>query len=293
MADGFVPVGGGLYTTDGLVEDPAGSGLYAFEPDIPPLAGDNPHAHLVYEAADLAVGTQTITVRRTYGGLTSDVRDAENKFAAGGATVDDWEIPLGVNVSYSAEMFDDAGTSLGFTVPALVRWDSDPSMGWFSDPLVPGSAVQVELVADFAESMARTRQLQIHQTGDRVVALLGAMGKLQNLVLHCQVKNLEDADRLNEILLTSSVLVRVPPPTRVPRLLYVVIGTVPEIDMDVQYGGEWVQWDLIGNEVDPTTLNIVLPVVSWQTYIDAFPTWADFNAAYSTWFDAIKNPPGA
>lgn len=289
----FVPVGDGLYSTNDLMETPPGSGLYAFEPAFPSITGVNPHAHLVYNATDLAVGTETITVTRSYGNRTATVQEGERRFAAGGTVLDDWMIPLGVNVTYTAEQFDAAGTSLGTTTPIQVRWDDDPSLGWISDPLSPGDAVQVELVADFADTMSRTRQMQLHQVGDRVVSLLGAAGKLQNLTVHCQTKNLADGERLTEILAATSVLIRVPPPTRVPRLLYCVIPTVNEIDMDVQWGGEWIRWDLTGQEVDPTTLDIVLPIVSWQTYIDAFPTWADMEAAYPTWFDAMKNPPGA
>lgn len=293
MTDGFVPVGDGTYTTDGLVEDPAGSGLYAFTPTFPTLVGNNPHAHLVYEAADLPTGTETITVTRSYGNRSATVRDAENAFAAGGAVFDDWEIPTGVNVTYTAECFDAAGESLGSAASVEARWDADPSMAWISDPLSPGDAVQVELVADFANMMTRTRQMQLHQVGDRVVSLLGPAGKLQGLNVHIQLKNLADADRLTEILAVTSVLIRTTPPTRLPRLLYCVIPQVNEVDMDVQWGGNWVRWELVGQEVDPTTLDIVLPIVSWQTYIDAFPTWADMEAAYPTWFDAMKNPPGA
>lgn len=293
MTDGFVPVGDGLYTTDGLVEDPAGSGLYAFEPTFPSISGVNPHAHLVYEAADLHVGTETITVTRSYGNRSATVRGAENAFAAGGAVFDDWEIPLGVNVTYTAECFDADGAPLGFANPVEVRWDDDPSLGWISDPLSPGDAVRVELVADFANMMTRTRQMQLHQVGNRVVSLLGAAGKLQGLNVHIQLKNLADSDRLNEILAVTSVLIRTMPPIRLPRLLYCVIPQVNEVDIDAQFGRDLIRWELVGNEVDPTTLDIVLPIVSWQTYMDAFPTWADMEAAYPTWFDAMKNPPGA
>jgi hypothetical protein len=66
---------------------------------------------------------------------------------------------------------------------------------------------------------------------------------------------------------------------------------VDAIQQDVQWGGGWVLFDLKGDEIDATTLDILVPVVTWQDYIDAFPTWADMEAAYSTWFDAMKNPP--
>jgi len=291
------PASSGLFSTAELVESPGGSGLFAFDVGLsqPQLTvfTEPPHVHIVLTADVVQAGTERVTVWRAYGKFVSPVHGLSDRYAAGGFVGDDWEVPLGVPVSYYAERFDAAGVSLGVTESTTVQVDSDPSMGWFSDPLVPSSVVQVELVADFAESLTHTRQLQTYQVGDRVAALLGARGKLEQVSLHCQVKNLADADRLNDILAVSSILVRVPPPTRVPRLLYVVIGEVNEIDRDVQWGGEWVQWEIAGAEVDPTTLDIIVPVVNWQTYKDAFPTWADMKAAYSTWFDAKLNPPGA
>jgi hypothetical protein len=255
------------------------------------LHTDPPSAHLVWEAADLPAGTHTIKVTRTADGVSYVVRGASALFADGGAVLDDYEIPLGVQVSYVAEAFDSDGAPLGAQDALTGQVDTDPSMGWVSDPTNPNAVVQVELKDDFAQDLITVRQVQTYQVGDRVVALLGALGKLTSIPLRMQTKTIPDYHTLVGILRQTAVLIRTAPPTLQPRLLYVVVPTVKATQQDVQWGGGWVLYDIQGDEIDATTLDILIPVVTWQDYIDAFPTWADMEAAYSTWFDAMKNPP--
>jgi hypothetical protein len=169
--------------------------------------------------------------------------------------------------------------------------DIDPSTAWLSDPTNPGVAVQVELKDDFAQTLTTVRQVQTYQVGDRVVALLGALGKLSNLTLRMQTKTVDDYKTMLGVLQQTAVLIRTAPPTLQPRLLYVVVPTVNMIQQDVQWGGGWVIADITGDEIDATTLDILIPVVTYQTYMDVFATYADAEAAYATYFDAIKNPP--
>jgi len=244
----------------------------------------------VWESADLPAGTHSIRVTRT-ADRAFVVRGGSALFADGGAVLDDYEIPVGVAVSYVAEAFDSDGVSLG-TVDALSgSVASDPSKGWVSDPTDPSSVIQVELKGDFGSQLTRVRQVQTYQVGDRLVSLLGARGKLTQVPLRMQTKTLADADALDAILGQSVVLIRVPPPVRVPRNLYVVVATTNELDQNVQYGQSWVIWDITGDEIDATTLDILVPVVTYQDYMDAFPLYSDAMAAYATYFDAIKNPP--
>lgn len=251
-----------------------------------------PSAHMVWEAADLPVGTHTITVTRAADGVSYVVRGASALFADGGAVLDDYEVPVGVLVTYTAEAFDSSGVSLGPTTDTLTGTIvADPSMGWVSDPTNPNSVVQVELKDDFAQTLTTVRQVQTYQVGDRVVALLGALGKLSNLTLRMQTKTVDDYKTLVGILQQTAVLIRTAPPTLQPRLLYVVVPTVNMAQQDVQWGGGWVIADITGDEVDATTLDILIPVVTYQTYMDVFATYADAEAAYATYFDAIKNPP--
>jgi hypothetical protein len=237
-----------------------------------------------------------VTIHR-YADETATVMGAVKVLGGGSYTVVDYLAPTGVVVTYLAEWFDpDTGASLGLSEGASVILPGDPALGWFSDPLQPGNAVEVQLKGDFGESLNTGRSLQLYGVGDRVVALMGQLSKLQNVNLHCQTQSAADTIMLRKILSAGVVCIRTSPmsdtPT-IPSVMTVAIGSAPRVDMDVQYGGEWSRWPITGDEISPLELDIAVPVVTWQNYIDAFPTWADFNAAYLTWFDAIQNPPGA
>jgi hypothetical protein len=141
----------------------------------------------------------------------------------------------------------------------------------------------------FSTGLSRKRAVQTYQVGDRVVALLGPIGKLAGVPLRLVSLTAASTASLDVLLRQTAVLIRTAPPMRLPRLLYVVVPTVTENPLG--WDGESSLWDLSGDEIDATTLDILIPVVTWQDYIDAFATWADMEAAYSTWFDAMKNPP--
>lgn len=254
------------------------------------LHSSPPSAHLVWEAADLPAGTHTITVTRTADGLSYVVRGASALFADGGAVLDDYEIPVGVVVSYVAEAFDSDGISLG-AVAALTGTIAapDPKIVWISDPTNPNLTVSATAEMGFSAGLSRKRAVQTYQVGDRVVALLGPIGKLAGVPLRLVSLTAASTASLDVLLRQTAVLIRTAPPMRLPRLLYVVVPTMTENPLG--WDGESSLWDLSGDEIDATTLDILIPVVTWQDYIDAFPTWADMEAAYSTWFDAMKNPP--
>jgi hypothetical protein len=235
----------------------------------------------------------TVTVYRLHDRVEAVVRDAENAFASGGFSIVDYEIPGGIDVTYRAELFNTLGQSAGFTDGATAYTEWDPSKVWITDPLAPARAAYVEARDNFGSILSRNRSTAEYRVGERVIALLGARGKLNRVPLTVQTKTLAEADALAEVLDSTNVLVRSMPPIRMPRALYVSIPVVDEEEQDVQYGGGWIVWPLVGNEISSPDLGIVVPTVTWQTYIDTFATWADFNAAYLTWNDAIRNPPEA
>jgi hypothetical protein len=193
-------------------------------------------------------------------------------------------------VSYVAEAFDASGVSLGTVTPLTGTITApDPRVVWISDPTNPNLTVSATAEIGFAAGQSRKRAVQTYQVGDRVVALLGQMGKLSSIPLRLMSLTAAATASLDTLLRQTAILIRTAPPMRLPRLLYVVIPTITEDPLG--WDGAVSLWDLSGDEIDATTLDILIPVVTWQDYIDAFATWADMEAAYSTWFDAMKNPP--
>jgi hypothetical protein len=242
---------------------------------------------------DLSAATETLTVLAITAEGTYPVRSASRAYAVGGFAVTDHEAPPGVDITYRGQMFDADGGELGFTDSATTRYDIDPSLVIFSDPLVPGNRVLVEALSDFGGRKVRKRDGATYRVGTRTVGLFAPLGLLEGISLSVQTTSLDDADMLERVLEAMPVLVRSMPPVRVPRQLYVAVTQTDVQDIDVQYGGARTTYPLEGTQVSRSVTDIVVPVVTWQTYMDAYPTWAAFNAAYATWLDAINNPPEA
>lgn len=248
-----------------------------------------PRVDILFDS--LAAGTATATVYQISDEGKVPVRNAEGVYAAGGLFVTDYEVPLGVPVTYTAEQFDASGVSLGYTTQATVQVDSLPGAAWVQDPLDPSSAVEVGAADGFADEVKETREVKLVRVGNDTVALMAAMGLIENVSLRTWTDSPEDAAAYRAVLRRTQVLVRTMPNMPIPRCLHIVAAVIPRRGFDIAQGGTLYVWDLVGDEVTRSALNIIVPVVTWQRYIDAFPTWGDFDAAYGTWLDALENPP--
>ncbi|ROS52922.1 hypothetical protein [Frigoribacterium sp. PhB24] len=235
--------------------------------------------------------TQTMTVVAITEEGSYPVRQADRAYAVGGFQVVDHEAPLGVVVTYRGQMFSADGADLGYTDSASTQLDIDPSLVVFSDPLVPSNRVILEAKGDFGTKRVRRRPGNTFRVGSRTIGLFAPLGLLEAVGLAVQTWTADEAATLNAVLEAMPVLVRSMPPARIPRQLYVAIDQPEVEDIDVQYGGGWSIYPLQGAEVSRSVTDIVVPIVTWQTYMDVYPTWAEFNAAYATWLDAMENPP--
>lgn len=262
----------------------------AFEPILTGTLFPSPRVRVDFDA--VAVGTTRARVERTAGGIVLTVRDGGNVFAAGGFTITDFEPPLGVQVSYRAEMFDSAGLSLGFTGSTVVELFGEVGWVWFSDPYDPSIAVYVQQADTFAAGIARARPAQRHSVSGRTVALYGPDGLIEGVDLAVYTMSDEVAASLRTVLASGFVLVRTMPPVAVPRLLYVFVPQRSEVGLNIRHGGQFTRWEMTGDELSPTDVGVALPPVSYQIYMDAFATYAAAMSTYSTYLDAAKNPPG-
>lgn len=255
---------------------------------VPPIDAAGPRVQV--DVDDIPTGYR-LTLHRIFDGVATMVRDARDAFASGGFSVIDYEVPGGVAVSYRAELFDETGASQGFTDAAETELSWPMHIAYISDPLDPGNIVAAEMHTNFASVVSRPREVALMNVGTRVISLLGVTGRIRGVPLWCNTYTKTEADTLARVIAATNVLVRTCPPVRVPRAMYVAIPDPEENEQTVQLGFGQIRWELVGDEISSPDLNIVVPVVTWQTYIDAFPTWEDFNNAYLTWNDAIRNPP--
>lgn len=254
-----------------------------------------PSVRLTFEAADLDPDVQTVTVIRTVDGVDTTVRSSVKAFASGGWVGEDHEVPPGVTVSYRAMQWDSGGRELADSAPVEATIPSDgPDVGWISDPLTEGSAIRVVLTDAAGQSPSRPMIGSLLQVGLNTIALVAGMGKLQSLDM--SFYSYTEADRKAIFALLGStgglVLIRTPPPMLVPRMLYCWAQNAMPQEYSLPAGIQQVRWANTVSEIsEPEGLPVTV-ALSYQVYLDAFPTYLDAQAAYSTYLDAMKNPPG-
>lgn len=259
----------------------------------------SPRVDVFIDDADLDVNTVEITVHQISVAGDIQVRNMVRQSALGGFADTDYEPPLGVPVTYRVAQYDAGGSELGFVLELTTQVDIADGMAVLSDPLAPGLAVMVEANADFGSELRRTRPTRVYRAGYRSVALMGMQGLLEDVPLRCQTKTLEDADMLEDVLAAGQFLVRLMPSGgRLPLILHVVVPSPVQLPVDVQYGGEWIRWDLTGQQVSRPEIDIIVPVINYQRFIDYLVATTDgtYGAAaaiWSTYLSALLNPPPA
>ena len=222
------------------------------------------------------------------------VRDAEPMLASGSAAVTDVAVPLGVPVAYLVQGFDVAGvlvesdTSDPVTVGGLASGEVI-----FQDPLVPAFAVKVSGRDTFAASLERARQSARYRAGGRTITLMGEQGLLEGVDLSVAADSTALADALEVVLQAGVVLVRTVAPVELPRCFYAAVTSSRRVPVDVYYGGSLTWVNLSGDQVSRDRLATLLPLVTWQRFIDFYATWDDLIAAHPTWLSLLTDPPPA
>lgn len=270
-------------------------------PDVTLIGADGSTAPAVrLDLTELLPGTTSLTMYRSFDGYDGRVidmtlRTAIRKYAVGAFTGVDSETPMGVPVSYWAEMFNDAGKSLGKTDPTTVTFpNADGNVAWISDPLDETSGVRVLMIDGAGNALSRPAAGNRYQVGFRTVVLAGTRALLVGQDMSFLTETV--ADRLAVYRLMEDtgglVLIRSSPPKDVPRLLYCWASDPKPTTYQTDTGLDLTKWANSVDEISPIEGDVAVPRVPWQVYMDAFPRWSDAMAAYSTWFDAKRNPPG-
>lgn len=252
----------------------------------------SPRVQVSFSAAELDPAVATVTVVQISAAGEAEVREGRGVNAVGGAQVTDYEVPPGIPVTYRAEQFDVSGVSLGLTASATTQVDIDPGYVVVQDFLAPRNAVLVDAHESFAGEVRTSRASARYRAGRNTLVLMGEVGLAEQVPLTVNTRTLADADMLGSILAEGTALIRsMPNVVRIPQLFYCAIPDVVPVPIDVQYGGEWIRWDLVGDEISRPDIAVIEPLFSWGLYKSAFPTWGDAKAAYTTWLDAKSNPP--
>lgn len=257
----------------------------------------SPRVDVFIDAAALNVSTSTITVHQISVAGDVEVRNMVRVASAGGFAGTDYEPPLGVPITYKVQQYDASGVELGLVLSLVTQVNIADGMAVLSDPLAPGTAVMVEADVTFGGDLRRTRPTRVYRAGFKTVALMALQGLLEEVPLRCQTRTLDDADMLEEVLAAGQFLVRLMPSGgRLPLLFHVVVPSPVQLPMDVQYGGEWVKWDLNGTEVSRPELDIIVPVINYQLFADYVAaagtgTYGYAATVWTTYLNALLNPP--
>jgi hypothetical protein len=249
----------------------------AYEPTLTVYTDANPAPRVEVLFPQFAPGTATVTVYRLAENTESRLRAAVNAATAGGLSRIDFEVPFGIPVTYRAEMFDQAGTSLGFTDTASVQLDVEEA--WVHHPLNPSGAVPVTMLQGAAASLSRPGQAEKFYPEQRRVAMVVSGGQrgLQGVDLRCLTRTDEDAAKFRAMIEANSVPVycfRIPASMkmRIPRPLFAAVQNMQEIAINLHIGKSDIRWESTGDEADPPTPALIVPLL----------TRADLNAYYAT-----------
>lgn len=227
-----------------------------------------------------AAGTATVTTHRLGGDRDYLVRGAVGAATSGALTRLDWEVPFGIPVTYRTEMFNTAGDSLGFTDSTTVTVDCADT--WVHNPLDPAGAVKVAFRRSAARDLSRPIPGNVMRPLGRRVGVLvtGDRQGLTGVNLDIIVDTVEAADRIQAMLgdynstTIPALCFRIGSNDRVrlPRPLFAGVLDPHEIDFDYALGGTKIAFAMQGDEIDPPTPALFIPLL----------TNADLNAYYAT-----------
>jgi len=252
----------------------------------------SPRVDVFIDDSDLDVDTVTITVHQVSVAGDIEVRDMVGVVSAGGFAATDYEPPFGVPITYRVQQFDVDGVEIGYVLTLATQVDIADGYAVLSDPLAPATAVMVSALSDFGGELRRNRKTRTYRAGTRTVALMALQSLLEDVSLHCETLTLDDADKLEEVLAAGQFLVRVMATTsRLPALMHVVAEAPVETPIDVQHGGELIEWEISADEVSRPEIDIIVAVINYGLFADAFATYGAAAAAYSTYLAALLDPP--
>jgi hypothetical protein len=285
-----------------------------------------PRVEVVLE--NIAGTVATVTIRRTASNRTFIVRGAVRQPVTDALTVVDFEVPFNRQVQYVAELFDEVGVSLGYTSPAtlgevtgggllpgddflpgdetLPEAETVLGMGvisadtWMHNPLNPDGGVRVELAASSARSVSRpVPGSVVYPRGRRVGVMVAEPRRgVQALELDVWCEDLETADQIQAFLGDYSsttvpvICVRLgldDGRMRVPQPLFLGTNDIVDEDVNVRWGGTNTIQRIVGSEIAPPAPGVFVPLLTYADLAAIRTDYAEFNAAYPSYFAAERD----
>jgi hypothetical protein len=257
-----------------------------------PYADNAPGPRVVVNVTAVTSGTVTATLRRRYGDTDEVVPGADRIQATTGFVRTDYYPPVGVPVTYQAQLFDVNGAAIGYTASATTTIDVPDSSAWLSSPTDPNLTVQVEMSDDAGSSLTRDIVSSVHQVGGRKILIAEDDYGLVNIPLSFWVDTVAEARVVDAILRDGLGLMvfRIAPPMEVPRVLY-AIGSPSRQETNLPADVEDTLFEMTGDEGSAPATVIVAAVITYGRYTSNIATYGAFRSQYGTYRDALLAPP--
>lgn len=247
---------------------------------------------------ELEVGNLLTVSRTTPDGVRTLVRGPDGlidrvPILDSTVAVEDYEAPLGIEVTYNYETYEVGETTpdrVGLwrrTVPA-----GDPNEAWLSDPGMPQRNLQV-MVKTPPDWQRPIAQGEYRVRGRRNSVILSDIrGGLEgDLVIW--TRSDEERKALHWLLDSGRVVMWRAVPGMGIDDMYVAIGQVTEGRVVPQGWEVWREWTLPLRQVDmPTALGVSGSADrTWQDVLTEYGTWTDVRDRFATWEDVYLNRP--
>lgn len=287
IADGGYPDSVATRDIDG--GDP-GVPFFPTAPLLTPFTDAAPCPRVRIEFTEFDAGTETATVHRVADGEDLIVPGADNVGALGGLVRTDFYPPFGVPVRYYAEQFDAAGLRIGVTASATVTLDVVDA--WISSPIDPRKSVRVDMEAEAASSLVNPVDAVVHNIGGRRILIAEASYGLDDLDMSFWVLTVAEQRTAAALFRDADgvVVFRVPPPMEIPRVLY-AFGVPRRSETNLPGGVEDFLFSLTVTEVSAPTTQVIVAQLPYSRFARYFPSYRAFKSAYSSYRDALLNPP--
>lgn len=260
------------------------------------LAGVTAHhdtASVTLTLRELTLG-QLLTIYRVLpDGTRTLVRGPSGMYSktpitADEVVVEDYEVPLGVPVSYSVELLTSGSQTPGYRdTETVTLTPGDANECWLKDPGQPQRNLKV-MVAKAPDWQRQIEQNEVRVRGRRnSVVLSDVRGGLEG-ELQIWTRSDDERTALHWLLDSGNVLFWQAVPGMGVSDMYVAVGQVTEARVGGTAMEPWRLWTLPMREVDMPTAGVAGSAGrTWQDVLTGFPTWQAVLDAYATWEDVL------
>ena len=243
-----------------------------------------------------------MTLTRNYGTESSEVRGALKRETTGTSFIIDYEVPLGIPVTYGVTGLDASGNIINALTKsaAVTVWPQlyDGEMAWMQDPLDPTTAMRVILEGKAGTSLGYSRTVEYNRPlQSTIMGMAGRMGEAENVPWSVYTRYGDETARFLKLVRDAYPLViRTIDPIPLPPLVYASVDSVNRNQVDLDRAG-WELWAMEFTTVRASSAAIVKPVYTYGSVIRLHEgyTYADVIAAHpGSYLDIIRHPePGA